>query len=219
MSGLQLLVVAKAPVAGLVKTRLGAEIGMTEAAAIAAASLADTLAACREAVGPASCHLTIAGDLREAIDGDLLLDLVEGWQIRPQILGDLGERLAHAIGEVPGPVLQVGMDTPQVTADLLLECARGLADHDAVLGPAEDGGWWVLGLGDPAVAAALRGVPMSTPTTYDDTLAALEATGARVGSAVVLRDVDTVSDAEAVASTSPRTSFARTWSSLGAVSR
>ena len=74
MSGLRVLVVAKAPVPGQVKTRLGIEIGMTEAAEIAAASLLDTLAACRDAVGPDACHLALAGDLADAVRRDELAE-------------------------------------------------------------------------------------------------------------------------------------------------
>ena len=70
---------------------------------------------------------------------------------------------------------------------------------DAVLGPAADGGWWVLALRDPAAARPLLDVPMSTPTTHDDTLAALTAAGLRVATAATLRDVDTAEDADAVA--------------------
>ena len=82
-----------------------------------------------------------------------------------------------------------------------------------MLGPADDGGWWVLALRDPARAAALVGVPMSTPTTYDDTRAALEAAGLRVGDTATLRDVDTVADADVVAASAPDSRFARAWTS------
>ena len=106
------------------------------------------------------------------------------------------------------------MDTPQVTADLLLDAGARLSDTDAALGPAEDGGWWVLAVRDPQdprAAHALAEVPMSTPTTYDDTRRALADAGLRVGSTATLRDVDTVEDAEAVAQLAPTTEFARAW--------
>lgn len=217
--GYQALVLAKAPVAGRVKTRLGADVGMRTAAGLAAAALADTLAACVEAVGAGHCHLSLAGDLAEAVDGPRLVGLARGWRVRAQADGDLGARIAHAVGEVPGPVVQVGMDTPQLTADLLHRVAAGLRTHDAVLGEAEDGGWWVLAVRDPTLAGALRDVPMSTATTYADTRAALVAAGADVGTAPLLRDVDTVPDADAVAALVPGSTFAAAWREHRAVTR
>jgi rSAM/selenodomain-associated transferase 1 len=209
------VVLAKAPVAGRVKTRLGADVGMAEAAALAAASLRDTLAACAAAAGADRCHLALDGDLADATGAAEIEALLGGWTIRPQVEGDLGDRIAGAVGEVAGPVVQVGMDTPQLDADLLREVAAGLEAHDAVLGEAEDGGWWVLALRDPVAAVALRGVPMSTPTTYDDTLAALVGAGLDVGTAPLLRDVDTVADADVVAALAPRTAFAAAWNRTG----
>lgn len=209
----RVLVVAKAPVAGRAKTRLGADIGLAEAAEVAAAALIDSLAACREAVGPRRCHLSLAGDLGPAARGAEIARLLDGWTVTVQVGAGLGERLARAHRDVgAGPVVQIGMDTPQVTAAMLVEAAAGLATHDAVLGPAEDGGWWTLALRHPAAASAVRGVPMSTSTTYDDTRAALLAAGVGVGSTVALRDVDTAADAEAVAATAPGGEFARAWS-------
>jgi glycosyltransferase A (GT-A) superfamily protein (DUF2064 family) len=91
------------------------------------------------------------------------------------------------------------MDTPQVSAHDLQEVAAASVEGTAVLGPAVDGGWWVLALRDPVAAAGLAGVPMSTPDTYGSTRAALERAGLRVRSARTLRDVDTAADAAAVA--------------------
>ena len=207
------LVVAKAPVPGRVKTRLGEHIGMAEAADVAAASLLDTVLACRDAFGPDECLLALEGDLADAVRGDELRRLLDGWRIGRQRGVALGERLANAHLDVPpgGPVVQIGMDTPQVTPALLLEAAAALDGQDAVLGPADDGGWWVLVLRRPAGARALRVVPMSTPTTYDDTRAALVGDGLSVGVTAGLRDVDTVGDAEQVAAQAPDGEFARTW--------
>lgn len=213
----RMLVVAKAPVAGQVKTRLGAEIGMATAAELAAAALVDTLRACLAAVGPGSCHLALAGDLTDAVRADELAGLLTEWTVFPQRGTDFAERLVNAHLDVPsasGVVVQVGMDTPQLTPELLLSVAATADDHDAVLGPADDGGWWVLALHDGAPARVLAGVPMSTPTTYDDTRRALELAGVDVGTTTSLRDVDTVADAELVADLAPGSEFARAWGEL-----
>ncbi|MEN8707571.1 hypothetical protein BKA08_002986 [Nocardioides marinisabuli] len=216
---LRVLVVAKAPVAGRVKTRLGADVGDDVAAEVAAACLLDTLEAASAAVGAEHCHLSLAGDLTGAVRGEEILAATRGWRTTAQVGDGFDERLAHAHAAVaasgPGPVVQVGMDTPQVTAGLLLDAAAPLATHDAVLGPADDGGWWVLALRDPAAASVLAGVEMSTPTTYDDTRAALEGAGLSVGGTRVLRDVDTVDDAEAVlGEIAPGSRFAGAWRGL-----
>lgn len=210
------LVVAKAPVPGEVKTRLGAEIGMEDAATLAAAALLDTIDSCQRAFGHRSCLLALSGDLRRASRGAEIGAALAGWHVYPQQDGELGARLAQAHADVPSgsPVLQVGMDTPQLTDGDLHAAAAALEDADAVLGPAEDGGWWVLGLRTAASGAALRGVPMSTPTTYDDTRAALEADGLVVASTSSMRDVDTVADAAVVAAQQPGTRFARAWSEV-----
>ncbi len=215
MSPPQLLVVAKAPVPGRVKTRLGASVGMTTAASLAAASLADTLVACAATHGPEWCFLALEGDLDHATDADVLRGLLAGWTVFPQRGDGLGERLVNAHLDVadraPGAVVQVGMDTPQVASDLLVSVGDQLGSHDAVLGPAHDGGWWVLAARDPRSVAPVAGVPMSTPATGRETRRALEAAGLRVAAAPTLRDVDTVTDAEWVASLAPGTRFAETW--------
>jgi uncharacterized protein len=106
------------------------------------------------------------------------------------------------------------MDTPQVSAQDLRDAADRLGEGDAVLGDADDGGWWLLGLRETAHADALRDVPMSTPTTGTDTRAALVARGLRVASTTTHRDVDEVADAEAVAAAAPYGEFARVWSQV-----
>jgi uncharacterized protein len=207
------LVVAKAPVAGRVKTRLGADVGDDAAADLAAASLLDTLAACRDAFGSAGCLIALAGDLGDAVRGDEITRALDGWSLARQRGSTFAERLVNAHVDVPpgGPVVQVGMDTPQLTPDVLQDAARVLDTHDAVLGPAADGGWWVLGLRQPAGAVVLHDVPMSTPTTYGDTRRALARAGLDVGTTATLRDVDTVTDADAVVREAPAGEFARAW--------
>ncbi|PRC56737.1 glycosyltransferase, partial [Mycobacterium sp. ITM-2017-0098] len=78
------------------------------------------------------------------------------------------------------PVVQIGMDTPQVDPERLARCVRDLDGHDAVLGMAHDGGWWVPGVRDAAAAGCLRDVPMSAPDTGKLTLEALQYNDLRV---------------------------------------
>lgn len=214
-----LLLVAKAPVPGLVKTRLAADVGEAAATAVAAAALLDTIEACTSAVGPDRCRLALSGDLTEAFRTDEIRAALTGWFIAPQRGNGLGERLMNAHTEVSGPVVQVGMDTPQVTPARLLAVADGLDAADAVLAPAEDGGWWALALRDPSAATALRDVPMSTPQTYAATRSALEGLGLRVAAGERLRDVDHLADVAPVAAAAPQTRFAAVAAEIARVAR
>jgi len=193
----QLLVLAKTPVPGRVKTRLSPPCTPEQAARIAAAALADTLDTVTAT--PVAARALV-------IDGDL--PAPPGWARTAQRGRLLGERLALAFADtaIPGTAsLLIGMDTPQVSPKMLGDAVRRLAqrDTDAVLGLAEDGGWWALGLRDPAHAEVLRDVPMSTAETGARTLASLRERGLRVASLPVLSDVDTATDARAVAALCP----------------
>ncbi len=212
---MRVLVVAKAPVAGQAKTRLGAVVGPLAAARIAAAALVDTLRVATAAAGASGCHLALAGDLDAAVDGGRIRHLLRGWTVTPQRGEGLAERIVNAHQDAGrGTVVQIGMDTPQITPKLLAAAGRSSERYDAALGSADDGGWWVLSRRDPAVVRPVAGVRMSADSTYADTRAALEAAGASVGSTASLRDVDTVADAQAVALTAPDTEFARAWSEV-----
>jgi uncharacterized protein len=201
------LVVAKAPVAGLAKTRLSPPATPVQAARIAAAALLDTLAAARGTCGPVVVAMT--GRLDDAERAEELRAALAATTVLPQRGENLGDRLANAHLDT-GPALQVGMDTPQLTADLLGDAAARLSTVDAVLGPASDGGWWALGLRHPTgrVADALRAVPTSRPDTGERTLYALRGLGLRVGLLPELSDVDTMADAVRVADLCPDSHFA-----------
>lgn len=207
---MKVLLVAKAPVAGQVKTRLGTVIGAEPAASLAAAALLDTIEACRAA--GAEGHLSLAGDLRDAVRGGAITAALDGWTVSPQRGDSFAERLVRAHADAgPGPVVQIGMDTPHVTAAALAAVADGLTDHDAVLAPAEDGGWWALARRDPDVVRHVAQVEMSTADTFAHTRSALELAGCRVAHAAAMTDVDTVEDADLVAGLAPHTRFARAW--------
>lgn len=199
-----LLVVAKQPVPGRVKTRLSPRLTPHEAADVAAAAIADTLDAVR-AVPVAARVLVLAGTLR-----------ADGFQVVPQVSGPFDIRLAAAFDDAAGrgrPALLIGMDTPQLTPALLAGACRALLRTDAVLGLAEDGGWWGLGLRRPD-GALLRGVPTSRTDTGARQRDRLLQAGLQVEPLPVLRDVDTVDDALAVSAVAPQTRFAVTLTRL-----
>jgi glycosyltransferase A (GT-A) superfamily protein (DUF2064 family) len=221
---LGLLVLAKAPEPGRVKTRLCPPLAPAEAAHVAAAALLDTLGAAR-AVPGARVVVALAGRLSGAARAAELHIALGGVLSCGQRGADLGHRIAAAHRDaadlLPGrPTLQIGMDTPQVEPALLAEAAvplhRGAVD--AVVGPATDGGWWALGLRDPRAAAAVADVPTSRDDTGERTVHALRAAGLRVGLLSELTDVDTAADATAVARAAPWTLFAAAVAALPALS-
>ncbi|OBB82625.1 DUF2064 domain-containing protein [Mycobacterium sp. 852002-30065_SCH5024008] len=194
-----LLVVAKAPEPGRAKTRLAATVGDLVAAEIAAAALLDTLDAV--AAAPAANRVVaMTGDLSAAAAADEIRQRLGSFTVIPQRGDDFADRLANAHADAADgyPVVQIGMDTPQVTADMLIDCARRLQEAPAVLGPAVDGGWWVLGLRSPEAAECLRTVPMSRPDTGLLTYRALHDLGIGVYPAPELADFDVVDDVAAV---------------------
>ena len=207
------LVVAKAPVAGLAKTRLAAAVGDEIAADIAAAALLDTLDAVADA--PFSARVVaITGDLELAARAREIRSRLSDFTVIGQRGSDFGHRLANAHTDAAAavgaaPVFQIGMDTPHLTAELLTDCAGKLAPGCAVLGPARDGGWWSLGVFEAALAGCLTGVPMSQPDTGALTTAALRRSGVDVVIAEELADVDTLGDVAVVrAACRPSSRFA-----------
>ncbi|BCJ70064.1 hypothetical protein Prubr_70850 [Polymorphospora rubra] len=211
--GTVLLVVAKAPVPGRVKTRLCPPAGPEQAAWIAAAALLDTIEVV-SAVPDVVPVLALEGELSAAVGSGPIVEALDGWTVLAQRGRDLSERLAAAHADAadryPGSaVLQIGMDTPQVTVAMLTEALDRLGGGvPAVLGPAHDGGWWALGLCEPEHAEVLCGVPMSRSDTADRTLAALHGRDLAVGILPSLSDVDNMADAVAVAAAVPDGRFA-----------
>jgi len=199
------LVLAKAPFPGRSKTRLAPRFGTVGAARLAAAALQDTLEAVVAA--PADRRVLVL-DGRLA-DADVVggVHVPPGVEVTPQASGSHAARIAAALAACRGPAVLIGMDTPHLEPALLALDGR----TGAWLGPAEDGGWWALGLRDPRrhAAAALDGVPMSVPWTGAAQHTRLTRLGLTVAGLPVLRDVDTPDDAVAVARLAPGTHFAR----------
>ena len=212
-----LLVVAKAPEPGRAKTRLAATVGDRVAAEIAAAALLDTLDAV--AAAPVVARVVaLTGNLDAAAGAADIRRRLESFTVIGQRGDDFADRLAnaHADAAEGHPVLQIGMDTPQVTDELLASCASRLLQAQAVLGPACDGGWWVLGLHTPAAAECLRSVPMFQPDTGELTLKALRDNGIDVTPVELLTDFDVIDDVAAVRhACDPASRFARVTHAAG----
>ncbi|TXS00557.1 DUF2064 domain-containing protein [Streptomyces sp. col6] len=200
------LVIAKEPLPGRVKTRLTPPFSPAEAARLAEAALADTL----------HTLLTVPAARRVVVlAGAPGPWLPPGIEVVEQGAGGLDDRLAAAFGACTGPTLLIGMDTPQITAARLAPALGpdGWDGCDAWFGPAEDGGFWALGLAEPD-PALLRGVPMSVPETGAVQRRRLVDAGLTVRDLPALRDVDTAADAAEVAALAPDGRFAAEWSRL-----
>lgn len=197
----QLVVIAKAPCPGRVKTRLCPPCTPEQAAGLAEAALADTLAAA--SATPAARHLLV-------LDGEAGRWMPDGWTTTRQRGEGLDKRLAAAFEDAGGPALLIGMDTPQVTPRLLSAAMAELRRPgvDAVLGPASDGGYWAVGLRRPDPRVFV-GVPMSAGHTAEAQLARLHELGLACRLLPGLRDVDDMADAEAVARECSTGRFAR----------
>lgn len=201
-----LLVIAKEPVPGRVKTRLTPPFTPAEAAELAAASLEDTL----------RTVLTLPARRRVLVlDGCPGPWMPPGYEVLPQAEGTLDVRIAAAFEACTGPALLIGMDTPQITSDLLAPALTqgGWDGCDAWFGAAEDGGFWALGLAAPD-PGLVRGVPMSQPGTGLIQRARLTGAGLTVRDLPVLRDMDTAEDARHVAAAAPHGRLAETLARL-----
>lgn len=208
------IVLAKAPEPGRVKTRLTPPLTADQAAGIAAAALDDTF---RAVLASTRSSGTVA-----VFDGDPSPWVPRGVTAIPQVDGGLDRRLPAAFGDVHAlgglPMVLIAMDTPQATAAMIDEAIDALArpDVDAVFGPADDGGYWLIGLralrpDEANYDALFHDVPMSTEETGAAQRARLESCGWRVHDIGRLRDIDTIDDIVAVTEASPHLGVAHVW--------
>lgn len=195
-----LALIAKAPVAGRVKTRLCPPCTHDEAARVAAAAFADSI----DVMRATECDRRVV-----VLDGPARPDVHGHLEVGRQRGEGLAARLAALFDDLGGPTLVIAMDTPQVTPSLLGAAIAQLdAGADAVLGRALDGGYWAIGLQLPD-PRCFEGVPMHGPDTGDAQLRRLRARGLDVTLLAELRDVDTFTDAVAVAAAVPQSRFGR----------
>ena len=208
-----LMVIAKQPIPGRVKTRLSPQFTPSEAAQLAAAALRDSIAVIDAT--PAAHRVLL-------FDGDPAGWAPPLWTVVAQCRGPLDVRLSsgfaaiaadqsdrHPVEHVARPVVLVGMDTPQLRPEQL---AFDSERYDSCLGLAADGGFWAIGFRDPRMAeSVMLGVPMSVAHTGAEQHRRLREGGLSVQLLEELRDFDTPADARAIALAEPRTRFAQAW--------
>ncbi len=191
-SAVQVAVFAKAPVAGEVKTRLVPLLGEAAAAELHATLVRRALATAREAgVGPVS--LWCAPDAGHPFFAACAAE--SGAVLREQRGGHLGERMARAFERLlaNGPALLVGSDCPSLGAADLRAAASSLATHDAVVQPAEDGGYVLVGL-SRAVPGLFERIRWGEASVMVDTRSRLRSAGARWREMPLRWDVDRPED-------------------------
>jgi len=189
-----LVVIAKEPVPGAVKTRLAPMLGADGAARVAAAMLADTVAVMAGVdAEPWVCFAPRDARMRMA-------HLAPGCGLLAQVEGDLGDRLAGCFAALLGGgaerVVIVAADTPHVPR-ATYQAAFALLDQvDVVLGPAVDGGYYLVGA-KAALPELFVGVPMGTDVVLRVTIQRAIHRRLRVGTVPVLRDLDRLDDLRA----------------------
>ena len=191
------MIFAREPELGRVKTRLAATIGPEAARGVYRELLALTAAAVAEAALPATLWLAEAPAAPATTPAQPRPEWPGlSWRVQPTA-PDLGQRMQHAFAEAfaagTTQALIIGTDCPGLTAELLHQAAAALATHDLVLGPADDGGYYLLGMKQlhPDLFA---GKQWSTATVLPDTLADAARLGLRTALLPTLHDVDSAAD-------------------------
>lgn len=190
LPGLPIAVMAKAPVPGLAKTRLASVLGADGAAALAAHLLDHAVA---QAVAAALGPVTVWATPDATHPAFLRLQQRHGVALAVQPLGDIGQRMAAVFAAQGGPLLLMGTDLPGLSDTVLQQAAAALATHDAVLVPALDGGYGLIGLRRPA-AALFEGLAWSTPAVLAQTRQRLVAAGLRHAELPAVADIDEPAD-------------------------
>lgn len=157
---------ARFPTPGAAKTRLIPALGAESAARVHRRLVERTIATIRESGVPFALWFTGAsrGDFADWLGNDV--ELLEQGE------GDLGERLAR----VPAPAILLGADVPELSAQILRQAVEGLQSKGAVIGPALDGGYYLLGFSQP-VPFLFNGMPWGSDAVFEETTARLAAHG------------------------------------------
>jgi rSAM/selenodomain-associated transferase 1 len=188
-----LIVVAKAPLAGTAKTRLAAGIGAERAAELYRCFLDDTVALAARLPG---CRLALS--FWPAAAASFFRELHPGAELLPQQGEQFGDRLLSAFVQAwtlgYEELVLIGSDSPGLPAAYVERAFAALADAPVVLGPAEDGGWYLMGLRAPQPALFHGGIAWSTAAVAAQTRDAAAAAGLAVAEAPPWYDIDIAAD-------------------------
>ena len=203
------LLFVKAPIKGRVKSRLAVVVGEEAALALYRGFILDTIAAVEE----------VGDGLRIAVHPPDALQAVSAWlgpsyELMPQRGDDLGARMSNAFeaafAQGCSRAILIGSDIPDLPSQMVRDSLAALESHDAVIGPAEDGGYYLIGFQRSAFLPAIfRGMAWSTNTVFYDTMHKLREASLRVHVAPQWRDVDTREDLQALIERSRGSSFER----------
>ena len=175
----------KEPHPGRVKTRLGADIGMVPAAWWFRHQTRELI---RRMRNPRWDLVLAVSPDREGLESRIWPRDLPRW---PQGTGNLGCRMARMMRYARGPVCVIGGDVPAIEPHHVVQAFAQLARHDAVIGPAPDGGYWLIGV-NRVCSGLFNDVRWSTEYAMADTVASMG--DVRIAKAAVLQDVDEVSD-------------------------
>ena len=191
-----LIVFVKAPRAGSVKTRLAQSVG-AEAACLIYQVLVGNLLRHIDSLGPVQLRFS-----PDDAEKDIRRWRRKGWVLAPQGSGGLGRRLMAAFREAFAAgferVAIIGSDSPEITPEDIEDAWAALREHDVVLGPTKDGGYWLIALRrvvpDRKVTQLFKGIPWSTERVFEKTVEQAQAKKLRVHRLRELQDIDTEQD-------------------------
>jgi uncharacterized protein len=202
-----IILFVKAPTRGQVKTRLATTLGEDVALGLYRNFGLDILNTLEQTGPPVRICYDPPGSLKEVTGW-----LGSGRQYLPQEGSDVGERMENAFHQAFSRgfsrAVLIGSDIPDLPPALFTDALRSLDDHDAVIGPARDGGYYLLGFRNESfLPAVFRGIPWSTGAVFEQTMAIIDRTGRRVHVLPVWQDVDTVQDLKDLATRGRRSAF------------
>jgi len=184
---------AKAPIAGTVKTRLIPLLGPRAAAELYRNFLVDTLATARRVAGAATCVICPDEEHRQMLIDLVPTDVVVLAQPHPGLMAGLAWSLSALFERGASRVLLIDADSPTLTADLLAEAFGSLDEVDVCLGPCLDGGYYLVGTRHDC-PGLFEGVAASTAATFEQTLIQAKTLGLTTRSLARWLDVDTPAD-------------------------
>jgi rSAM/selenodomain-associated transferase 1 len=203
------LLFAKYPAAGEVKTRLAQEIGTNQAAGLYTCFIEDSVSLLRKL----NVQIRLCFQPASA-EGDFVRWLGRQYHYMPQAGADLGERMRnafdHAFEEDFARVVVIGSDSPDLPEDFLRQAFRELAAHDVVLGPTTDGGYYLIGFTKEGfLPKAFDNIAWSSDSVFEQTISILGQHKRKVCLLPLWYDVDTLADLRSMLSRNEYTAFSR----------